>query len=225
MTAVGATPPIGALPPAETLLAVCAHPDDESFGLGAILSAYDEHGTRVRVVCFTSGEASTLGTSARPLAEVRREELTKAGSALGVDEVAMFNFPDGHLSDVPLSELACRAHDSAGDVDLVLVFDEGGITGHPDHCRATEAGILMATWRQLRVLAWALPISVADQLNAEFATSFVGRLDSELSIVVSVDRSRQRRAIACHASQSQENPVLSRRLELLGDSEYLRQLA
>ncbi|WP_327727492.1 hypothetical protein OG250_10135 [Streptomyces sp. NBC_00487] len=40
----------------------------------------------------------------------------------------------------------------------------------------------------------------------------------------SVPRERQYRAIACHASQSSDNPVLWRRLELLGDREYLRVL-
>jgi LmbE family N-acetylglucosaminyl deacetylase len=43
-------------------LAVIAHPDDESFGLGAVLAAFGA-GTQVRVLCFTRGEASTLGTT------------------------------------------------------------------------------------------------------------------------------------------------------------------
>jgi LmbE family N-acetylglucosaminyl deacetylase len=36
-------------------LAVVAHPDDESFGLGAVLSAFIDSGTRVSVLCFTRG--------------------------------------------------------------------------------------------------------------------------------------------------------------------------
>ena len=39
-----------------------------------------------------------------------------------------------------------------------------------------------------------------------------------------VDRALQRQAIACHQSQSAGNPVLWRRLALLGDAEYLRVL-
>ncbi|HLI74718.1 MAG TPA: PIG-L family deacetylase, partial [Acidimicrobiales bacterium] len=42
-------------------LAVVAHPDDESFGLGAVLAALVRSGGDVRVLSFTHGEASTLG--------------------------------------------------------------------------------------------------------------------------------------------------------------------
>jgi LmbE family N-acetylglucosaminyl deacetylase len=74
------------------------------------------------------------------------------------------------------------------------------------------------------VLAWAVPEHVASVLNAEYDTSFLGRRDTEVDFVVTVDRSRQRQAIACHVSQSTDNPVLWRRLELLGSSESLRWL-
>ncbi len=41
---------------------VFAHPDDESFRLGAVLGDFTAQGTRPgRGLCFTHGEASTLG--------------------------------------------------------------------------------------------------------------------------------------------------------------------
>ena len=69
-----------------------------------------------------------------------------------------------------------------------------------------------------------MPEQVARTLNAEHGTSFVGRRDAEVDLVVAVDRHRQRQAIACHASQSVDNPVLWRRLELSDASESLRWL-
>ncbi|HUJ67467.1 MAG TPA: hypothetical protein VLX59_18110, partial [Acidimicrobiales bacterium] len=42
--------------------------------------------------------------------------------------------------------------------------------------------------------------------------------------VLTVDRQVQRGAISCHTSQSADNPVLWRRLELLADREFLRWL-
>lgn len=74
------------------------------------------------------------------------------------------------------------------------------------------------------MLAWAIPESVARQLNMEFGTSFVGREEHELDLVIAVDRVRQLKAIACHGSQSMKNPVLWRRLSLLGNAEWLRWL-
>src|SRR5512146_1948099 len=48
------------LPSWRSVLAVCAHPDDESFGLGAVLDAFGAQGTRLAVLCLTHGESSTL---------------------------------------------------------------------------------------------------------------------------------------------------------------------
>lgn len=47
------------------VLAVVAHPDDESFGLGGLLALLSDGGVPTTVLCFTHGGASTLhGTPA-----------------------------------------------------------------------------------------------------------------------------------------------------------------
>ena len=212
------------LPSAKEMLVVCAHPDDESFGLGAVIAAFSDRGTQVRVLCFTHGEASTLGETSRPLGDVRTEELNAAAKVLGIHDVELFSYPDGHLDDVPLGELVRLINDAKASAEMLLVFDKGGITGHPDHSHATAAALLAAKLSTLSVLAWVLPEVVAARLNAEFETTFVGCPAAEVDIVFQVDRSRQSAAIACHASQSGDNPVLRRRLELLGTLEHLRWL-
>jgi len=211
------------LPSASSVLAVCAHPDDESFGMGAVLDSFASSGATVSVLCFTRGEASTLSAE-DDLGELRRSELHAAAAELGVRRVELRDHPDGSLGAVPLERLAGEVETMVGKVgaDLLLVFDEGGVTGHADHCRATEAALVGAPG--LPVLAWTLPRRIADSLNAELGTTFVGRADEEMDVVLSADRAGQRRAIACHTSQSADNPVLWRRLELLGDEESLRWL-
>lgn len=216
--------PRNILPSAKEVLAICAHPDDESFGLGAILGALSELGTRVRVLCFTHGEASTLGDTGQPLAEVRAEELNSAAAVLGIDDTKLMAYPDGHLVEVPLDELTQLVEDAIENAELLLVFDEDGITGHPDHSQATKAALQAAKRRKLPVLAWALPESIALQLNTEYGTTFVGRSEDRIDITIDTDRELQRAAIACHASQSLHNPILWRRLELLGTREHLRWL-
>lgn len=213
-----------ALPEVGELLAVCAHPDDESFGLGGVLGSFTGQGTRVRVLCLTHGEASTLGVSARPLGELRAEELEAAARVLGVTAVTLHGYPDGQLAEVELDDLATLVDEEMAGADLLLAFDEGGITGHPDHVRATQAALVVGANRGLPVLGWALPDVVATRLNTELGTGFVGRAPNELDFAVAVDRARQAVAIACHASQSADNPVLWRRLKLLGSSEHLRWL-
>lgn len=207
-----------------SVLAICGHPDDESFGLGAVLRHLAAHDVRTSVLCFTHGEASSLGEFPAALREIREAELLAAAAELGVSRVELLDYPDGGLSALPLGELAEAASRmvAAVDAELLLVFDEGGVTGHPDHDRATEAALAASSGRP--VLAWGVPASVGATLNAEFGTTFVEREEGAFDIVLTVDREGQRRAIACHASQSTHNPVLWRRLELLADAEYLRWL-
>lgn len=213
-----------ALPDVGAVLAVLAHPDDESFGLGAALAALAGSGARVGVLCFTQGGASTLGDGGDDLASVRAAELAAAAGVLGVDRVTLLDHPDGGLQGVPLAELAAAVDRFATELaaELLVVFDEGGVTGHPDHERASEAAL--AAGGDLPVLAWALPEATAHQLNAELSTSFVGRRFDELDLAVQVDRTCQVEAIACHESQVGDNPVLWRRLALLGGEEVFRWL-
>ena len=214
------------LPAVGSVLAVCAHPDDESFGLGAVLSAFADRGVRTSVLCLTHGEASTLGADMGDLHVIRERELSSAGVALGVGRVRLLEFADGRVAEAPIEELRAEvrlAVEQEG-ADLLLVFDEGGITGHPDHMRATCAARAVGEEEELPVLAWTLAAEVADQLRTEFPVEFVGRASDAIHLSIEVDRTRQHQAIRCHASQASENPVLWRRLELQGDREVLRWL-
>jgi LmbE family N-acetylglucosaminyl deacetylase len=55
-------------------------------------------------LCFTHGEASTIGAS-EGLGELRKRELTAAAEVLGVAEVTLLDLPDGGLDAVPDAEL------------------------------------------------------------------------------------------------------------------------
>ena len=208
------------------VLAVVAHPDDESFGLGAVIVAFSRLGSDTALLCFTHGGASSLHGVDGDLHGVRQSELTRAAATLGVGAVRLLDYPDGKLDVMSLDTLRTdvEAMIKRFHPDMLLVFDKGGVTGHPDHTRATEAAISSARG-DFPVVAWALPQEVAAALNLEFGTAFCGRPPAELDFRLPVDRATQRRAIACHASQASDNPVLWRRLELLGDTEWLRILS
>ena len=209
-----------------SMVAVCAHPDDESFGLGAVIDSLTAAGTSTAVLSFTRGEASRLHGAAGDLGVVRATELAAAARALMVSDVLLLDHADGALPGIDLDILVDDVvrYATAVGAGGFLVFDLGGITGHPDHQRATEAALLAGERLNLAVIAWSIPMSVADSLNGAFGTAFAGRTEAEIDIVLRVDRSAQKRAIALHASQATDNPVLWRRLELLGDTECLRWL-
>lgn len=219
------------LPSWRHVLAVVAHPDDESFGLGAVLSAFVAAGRKVSVLCLTRGEASTLHGVEGDLVEIRERELENAAAALGVAYVGLRGYPDGGLPSIDLGLLVDdieaftveSAH--AGHLDGLLVMDPSGVTGHGDHQRATEAALACASAHGLPALGWTLPADVADILKAETGAPFVGHSPDAIDLVLEVDRTAQARAVACHPSQALPESVLWRRLELLGTREHLRWLA
>ncbi|MCL4313639.1 MAG: PIG-L family deacetylase [Actinobacteria bacterium] len=216
----------GKLPTATSVLSVSAHPDDECFGLGAILYEFVQSGAMTSVLCFTHGEASTLKKGEGDLARIRAKELQEATSVLQVSKTRLLAYPDGGLASVPISELANHIIELSREVkaSLLLTFDEGGVTGHPDHSIVTQATLTAAKELDLPVLSWTIPTAIANQLNNELGTTFVGRNPDDIDVVIKVHRPTQRVAIAHHRSQAIGNKVLERRLELQGDMEWLRWL-
>ena len=80
----------------KTLLAVLAHPDDESFGLGGTLALYARKGFDTYYVCATRGEAGTVDEEHligfKDTAEMRTAELMRAAKELGLKEVFFRNY-------------------------------------------------------------------------------------------------------------------------------------
>jgi LmbE family N-acetylglucosaminyl deacetylase len=214
------------LPQWRRVLAVVAHPDDESFALGGVLDAFASAGATTAVLCFTHGEASTLHGVPGRLQRVRAQELAAAATALGVFATTLLPYRDGELAAECRARLAGEVLDAARAMqpDGLLVFDSSGVTGHPDHAAATAAALAAADALDLPVLAWTLPLGVAAALNGESGAEFTGRPRNEIDRVIRVDRARQREAAFAHASQALPSSVLWRRLELLGDREHLRLL-
>ena len=214
------------LPPWRSVLAVVAHPDDESFGLGAVLAGFADAGAAVAVLCFTHGESSTLHGVQGDLASLRAAELSGAARVLGVGPVRLVDYPDGALTGVDVDDLSAHVLNLAGEVgaDGLLVFDTDGVTGHPDHARATLAALAAADSAELTVLGWTVPQRVAAALNKEYDTAFTGHDPQDIDLVVTLDRTRQCAAVARHPSQAVPGSLLWRRLDLLGEIEYLRWL-
>ena len=210
------------LPHWESVAVVIAHPDDESFGLGAVIDSFVRAGARVRVVCLTQGEASTLAPSDGLLSAVRAAELEDAAEALGVERADLLGFPDGRLADIPVEELLGEVIATLEPAQGLLAFDPSGVTGHPDHVRATEVAVDIARGWGCGLLGWTIPRDVAEALRRETQAGFVGHAAGEIDITLRVERDVQRRAIEAHRSQAVPGSALWRRLELFGEREHLR---
>ena len=161
----------------KTLLAVFAHPDDESFGMGGTLSRYAAAGYRVELICATRGEAGEISDSslATPenLGEVREAELRCAAEMMGIRQPHFLGYRDSGMMGTPENKdprclWQVDRHKAAGEVvwlmreirpDVVVTFEPNGGYGHPDHIAIHHITVAA-------VAAAAQPGEYADQVAA-----------------------------------------------------------
>jgi LmbE family N-acetylglucosaminyl deacetylase len=144
----------------KTILAVLAHPDDETFGLGGTLALYAQKGFDVYYVCATRGEVGSADEEFmkgfKDTAEMRTDELMRAAKILGLKDVFFLGYRDSGMPDSednkhPNAQVAHPIDEVAGRVvkyirelkpEIVLTFDPIGGYKHPDHIHIQRATTL-----------------------------------------------------------------------------------
>jgi LmbE family N-acetylglucosaminyl deacetylase len=134
---------------APRLMAVLAHPDDESLGVGGTLAKYASEGVEVFLLTATRGDRGRYrglgrddpqhpGSSA--LAKLREAELRAAASALGVNEVSLLEYRDQELDRADPREViaSIAGHLRRVRPDVVATFGPDGAYGHPDHIAISQ---------------------------------------------------------------------------------------
>jgi LmbE family N-acetylglucosaminyl deacetylase len=144
-----------------TLMAVHAHPDDESSSTGGILARYSEEGVRTVLVTCTNGEYGDGPAHVKPgeaghdpaaVGRTRRAELKEACDHLGITDRELLGYHDSGMADwefkedskvfcqVPLEESAARLARLMERYrpQVVVTYDDMAGYNHPDHIRAHE---------------------------------------------------------------------------------------
>ncbi len=122
-----------------SMLAIFAHPDDESFPTGGALARYAREGVAVSLVCATRGEAGEISDPAlatpQTLGRVREEELRRACTVLGVTHLRFLDYLDGTLPEVDRHEAEGKVVLAIRELrpQVVLTWGPEGGYGHPDH--------------------------------------------------------------------------------------------
>jgi LmbE family N-acetylglucosaminyl deacetylase len=141
-----------------TVLAVFAHPDDESLACGGTLARLADAGAHIVLLCASHGENGSVSDPALvadgDLGRVRVRELREAAHVLGLAEVIVFNHPDGELRWLQVGELHAEILMAIARIrpDVVITFDEDGLYWHLDH-----VGIHERTTTALRTLGADAP--------------------------------------------------------------------
>jgi LmbE family N-acetylglucosaminyl deacetylase len=144
-----------------TLMAVHAHPDDESSSTGGVLAKYSDAGIRTVVVTCTNGEfGDTLdgvkpgqdGHDEQAVAQIRLAELREACKHLGVTDLELLGYHDSGMPDwdykdrpdafcnIPQDEVAARigALIEQYRPQVLVTYDDKGAYQHPDHVHAAR---------------------------------------------------------------------------------------
>ena len=120
-----------------SLLAVFAHPDDESIACGGLLAWCAHLGADVSLLCMTHGEH---GQGAKDIRRMRSRELESAARALGIRAVTLLDHEDGMLPWLPADTLrsAIERGIRARRPEVLITFDADGLYWHPDHIAVHE---------------------------------------------------------------------------------------
>lgn len=131
--------------PQKRLMAVLAHPDDESLGFGGTFAKYADEGVRTFLVTATRGQSGRYGdgdTHPGPekLGRIREAELRAAAKELNISDLAILEYVDGKLDSAPVPQVVeeIAGHIRRARPQVVATFDPSGAYGHPDHVAISQ---------------------------------------------------------------------------------------
>jgi LmbE family N-acetylglucosaminyl deacetylase len=128
----------------KVVLAIFAHPDDESLACGGTLARLSDAGVRVVLICGSRGESGSVSDPALvpdgDLGRVRTRELRDAAAILGISDVIVMDYPDGDLrwDSVPEFHEEIVTAIEKYRPDAVITFAEDGLYWHLDHVGVHE---------------------------------------------------------------------------------------
>ena len=220
-----------------TLVTFHAHPDDESIATGGVMAKSSDEGHRVVLVVATRGEHGEVAEGfldpGEALGERREKETQACADILGVARLEFLGYVDSGMIGTPENDLPdcfwqADVEEAAARLaailveekaDILTIYDEDGVYGHPDHIQVHRVGARAAELASTpRVYMNTINKDHLQALLAEAAASGddTSGLDPEdFNIGVPAQRitttvdvrpwlARKRAAMAAHASQISE---------------------
>ena len=196
-----------------SLLAVLAHPDDESRIIGGTLARYASEGVGVALYCATRGEAWLPGADPAEQIGLRTAELAAACRILGIAAVRLRDYPDGGLAQLDatilVADILRYVRERAPQV--VITFGREGRTLHPDHIAihhaATQACHLAREYiaPPARLVYTAVPESIATAHGWRFPATPDAEITFSLDVAPWIAKKRAA-TVTAHASQYHDKP-------------------
>ena len=213
------------------LLAVVAHPDDETFGMGSLLLHAAAAGMDTAVICATRGEAGEVvdgsGVDPARIAIAREAELRRAADLLRVGRVELLDFRDSGMSgaadpgtlvgaDPGKVRDGVRRHLESFAPDVVVTLDAGD--GHRDHAAIRDATLAAVDTCRLAptvylhclpssiMRRWAEHMASTDPSWEHLRQAELGTPDEQVTTVLDTRAHLQQRIAAMAQHRSQRSP-------------------
>lgn len=189
------------------ILLLIAHPDDEAmfFAPAVQYLTRPELGNQLIILCLSSGDADGLG-------HIRKGELKKSALQLGVKSeeyvvvVEDEKFPDSmtvtwdakaignmlarlfapNLSSTP------RTAAPKANVDVILTFDVGGVSGHPNHISLFHGATAFIRTLMQRHSGWKSPVALYTLTSTNIVRKYMWILDAVATIMACIGRSKEK---------------------------------
>ncbi|CAK7317405.1 N-acetylglucosaminyl-phosphatidylinositol de-N-acetylase isoform X2 [Canis lupus baileyi] len=195
----------GVLGDGSRTLLVIAHPDDEAMFFAPTVLGLARLGHRLSLLCFSAGNFYNQG-------EIRKKELLQSCDVLGIPPSSIMiidnrDFPDDPSVQWDTERVASilLQHIEMNSINLVVTFDEGGVSGHSNH---------IALYAAMRTLhsEGRLPkgCSVLTLQSVNVLRKYISLLDlpftllrrqDVLFVLTSKEVAQAKRAMSCHHSQ------------------------
>jgi len=210
-----------------SVLAILAHPDDETFRCGGTLALLARRGVQAQVLCATRGQGGVPELEPEQAGHIRQAELECACRALGLQPPRFLDYQDGALAQLDQEEAVSRIASVVRELQpqVLLTWPADGLSGHPDH-------IAVSHWSSEALTRLADPlrhrkgpargpsphtaalyhIVVPHSLAQALGMNQLHTVPDE-SVTLTVDVSEvweaKMAAIRCHRTQLKGTPILS----------------
>ncbi|KAI6863760.1 chitin synthase export chaperone [Hortaea werneckii] len=184
-----------------------AHPDDEAMFFAPVLQwlSKPELGNQVLILCLSSGDADGLG-------HLRKDELAKSAVLLGVrtsEHVVVVEdekLPDSMetkwdpklIASILTRYFAPKMTSTPSttaplaNIDAIVTFDTGGVSGHPNHISLFHGASLFLRNLMHRHAGWESPVKLYTLTSVNMVRKYSSILDSIMTIITCIWRTKER---------------------------------
>jgi N-acetylglucosamine malate deacetylase 2 len=213
------------------VIAVFAHPDDESFYTGGtLIKLRKDPRVRLHLLCLTNGNRDeakdTLGISGEMLGRLRVKELESAALVLGADTVACPGYDDQGLAGADHALLLGLVQDAVrkAGAHVIITHDPYGLSGHEDHivCSRVATEAFGATDAQRLYYVTMTPARYRFNLLFALSDSPAEKSVPTMRVDVRAEKTMKRLALYAHVTQHHFSfwNALAMREDMLFDYEH-----